>query len=510
MPKTTPVPGEIRLSIIRTKQEHPNWSGRNIALEFGLHHKTVNRILKQNFWDEASKGLRNTVEALKELNDNPGPAFDETERPSYPGVLNDPTFELTGDWVQNDKYVYNGESDTYITFLKCRPKPLVVSGNKFRSMKKSYSDWDGKPATINEICRRFAIPRDQFMELKAVHGWTHEAEPFTREEVMSREVDDLADDAFQQRRQAVWEGFEKKRWHQTKLDAEKWNNLEQSFIAPLQDHLSSLIPEYTPPMLNLKSARNPFAVVTSAGELHYGGAGWILESGESFSRKEAAERIEYSRTIMLEEVADKGRPERFFYAVGHDFFTVDNDQQTTTKGTPQEVDGTSAQILSEGFDLALRDLDVLRSVAPVTIVGVPGNHDRLLTIALLKFLQVAYRDKSDVEIEFSAKSRAYKSFGDTLLGFAHGDGALKPKDYMATMAKEAPSLWATTIYRAFFTGHLHSEVVRELVGGTHYQMPSLRGKDKWHERNGYLADAALASYIVDERRGITGTILTRV
>ena len=213
---------------------------------------------------------------------------------------------------------------------------------------------------------------------------------------------------------------------------------------------------------------------------------------------------------MLEEVSDKGRPEKFFYAIGHDFLTVDTDFGTTTKGTPQEMDGTAAQVLAEGFDLAARDIDTLRSVSPVRIESIPGNHDRLLTVALLKFLQAWYRNSDDVEIEFSAKSRAYSAYGDTLLGFAHGDGALKPKDYMATMAVEAPALWANTIYRAFFTGHLHSEVVRELVGGTHYQMPSLRGKDRFHERNAYLAESALASYVVDKHKGVTSTIYTRV
>jgi hypothetical protein len=47
MPKTTPVPEEIRLSIIRTKQQHPEWSGRKLADMFGYHQKTVNRIIGQ-------------------------------------------------------------------------------------------------------------------------------------------------------------------------------------------------------------------------------------------------------------------------------------------------------------------------------------------------------------------------------------------------------------------------------------------------------------------------------
>jgi DNA-binding Lrp family transcriptional regulator len=468
-------------------------SARKIADAVGLHHKTVSRILKQYLDEQIVSDIR----------------ADGSEIPVVPAI-DPPDEELTGLWVQKDKYVYNGDSDTYITFLKCRPKPLVINGVKFRSMKKAYSDWDGKPSTVNEICRRFAIPRDQFQELKAVHGWTHEAEPFTREEVMSREVEDLADDAFQQRRQAIWEGFEKKRWHEIKVDAEKWNNLEQNFMLPLQDHLSTLIPSYEPPRLNLKLARNPFAVVTSAGELHYGGSGWVLETGEEFSRAVAEERLVYARTQMLEEVSDKGRPEKFFYVIGHDYVTVDTDFGTTTKGTPQEMDGTVAQIIAEGFDLAVRDIDTLRGASQVKILSVPGNHDRMLTLTLLKFLQAWYRNDSDVEIEFSAKSRAYTSYGDTLLGFAHGDGALKPAQYMATMALEAPGLWANTMWRAFFTGHLHHEVVRELVGGTHYQMPSLRGRDRFHERNAYLSEAALASYVVDRSKGVTSTIYTRV
>ena len=495
MPKTTPVPEELKTRVHECAALNPEASHRWIAKQFSLHHKTVDRILSQKHEgpyptyggvvDGAKESLEETIPAL---------VFDEPE----------------GTWVQNEKYVYNGDSDTYITFLKCRPKPLVINGVKFRSMKKAYSDWDGKPSTINEICRRFAIPRDQFQELKAVHGWTHEAEPFTREEVLSREVDDLADDAFQQRRQAVWEGFEKKRWHQTKLDAEKWNDLEQNFIVPLQDHLSSLIPAYTPPVFNLKSPRNPFAVVTSAGELHYGGSGWEVETGENFSRKEAEERLVCARTKLLEDVADKGKPDKFIYTSGNDFLTIDNDQGGTTRGTPQELDGTAAQIFSEGVDLAFRDVDMLRSVAPVLILFVPGNHDRLLSLALLKCLQVKYQADPAVEVVFSAKTRAYACYGDTLMGFAHGDGALKPPQYMATMAKEEPMLWAETIYRAFFTGHLHHEVVQELTGGTHYQMSSLRGADRFHERNAFLSDAALSSYIVDRHRGVTGTIQTRV
>jgi hypothetical protein len=481
MPKTTPVPEATKLLIRQHAVAHPDHSARKIAAQMGLHHKTVSRILRGG----------SAVEEPVVLDD----------------VQND---EPTGQWVQGSKHIYNGDTDTYISFLKCRTTPLILSGTKFRSMKKAYSNWKGTEATVNEICRQFAIPRDQFVELKTVHGWTHDQEPFTKEEMLSREVEDLATDAFQQRRQAVWENFAQKKWKQTKVDAERWNNLEQNFILPLQEQVSLLVPEYKPQPVAIKKARNPFAVMTSCGELHYGGAGWIMETGEEYSRAEAANRLHRVRGEMLEEVADKGRPEKIFYAVGNDFLTVDTDQGTTTKGTPQEMDGTAAQILSEGLDLAIRDIDALRAISPVHILPSPGNHNRLLTTALIKFIQAWYKGDKDVEVEFSARSRSYCAYGDTLIGVGHGDGALKPKDFMATMAKEAAELWAKTRHRAFFTGHLHSEVVRELIGGTHYQMPSLRGRDRYHERQAYLAESALASYLIDKQRGVTNSIMTRV
>jgi hypothetical protein len=482
MPKTTPVPPETKLLVRQHAVAHPEMSARQIAKQVGLHHKTVSRILHS------------------------GPAQPE-ETVVLEDVQND---EPTGQWVQGERYIYNGETDTYVTFIKCRTTPLILSGTKFRSMKKAYSNWKGTESTVNEICRQFAIPRDQFTELKTVHGWTHDQEPFTREEMCTREVEDLATDAFQQRRQAVWENFAQKKWKQIKVDSEKWNNLEQNFIIPLQEQIGSLVPAYAPSVVAIKKSRNPFAVVTSAGELHYGGAGWVMETGEAYSRAEASDRLHRIRGEMLEEVADKGRPEKIFYAVGNDFLTVDTDLGTTTKGTPQEMDGTAAQILSEGLDLAIRDIDALRAVSPVHILPTPGNHDRLLTTALIKFIQAWYKKDKDVVVEFTARSRSYFAYGDTLGGVGHGDGALKPKDFMATMAKEAPDLWRQTRHRAFFTGHLHSEVVRELIGGTHYQMPSLRGKDRYHERNAYLADSALASYLIDKQRGVTNSIMTRV
>jgi biotin operon repressor len=46
MPKTTAVPYDLRQEILRVHQLDPARSARKIAKEFGLHHKTVSRILR--------------------------------------------------------------------------------------------------------------------------------------------------------------------------------------------------------------------------------------------------------------------------------------------------------------------------------------------------------------------------------------------------------------------------------------------------------------------------------
>lgn len=481
---STSVSYETKRAIREAKRNDSSLSTRKLSALFGHHHATIADILNG---PEPAAPIEEDVQKM----DTSAPYVDES----------------ADGWVYGKNYTYNSSTDTYVLILKSRTQPMVLSGDKMRSMKRAYSNWDNQEATVNEVCRRFAVPRDQFMEIKTVLGWTHDQEPFTREEVMSGDVDTMVNDAYQARRQAVWEGFEQKKWQETKKAAENWNRLEQTFILPLQEQVETFAPTYVPQLVNIRKARNPFAVVANTGELHYGKAGWISETGESYNREIAEKRLVDARQNMLEEVADRGRPEKFIWAIGNDFLHIDNELGTTTKGTPQDCDGTAARILREGFELLIRDADSLLAVAPIEVVYVPGNHDHLLTTAMLTMLESWYAKNGLVTVNFTARSRSYVKYGQSILGFTHGDGALKAKDYISTMAKEAAEFWSTTKHRAFFTGHLHTEVVRELTGGTAYQMKSLSGQDRYHERNGYLSEAGMCSYIVDSDKGVTGSII---
>ena len=197
---------------------------------------------------------------------------------------------------------------------------MVVTGLNHRSMKASYSNWDGNPQTLNQVCRKFGVARKWFHEYKTVHGWTHDSDPFSVEEMKSRTVDDLSNDALEQKRLAVWQETERLKWRASQADAEKWNKLEQSFITPLHDLIKSTTLKHTPfPAIKLARARRPFALVTGTGELHYGKAGWKMQSGNEYNRDIAAARLRAGISHVIEETALRGKPDEVILAFGDDF-----------------------------------------------------------------------------------------------------------------------------------------------------------------------------------------------
>jgi hypothetical protein len=47
MPKTIPVPNDLKRKILEARKQNPKKSGRQLAKEFGVHQKTANRILRE-------------------------------------------------------------------------------------------------------------------------------------------------------------------------------------------------------------------------------------------------------------------------------------------------------------------------------------------------------------------------------------------------------------------------------------------------------------------------------
>tara|TARA_B100000745_G_scaffold300573_1_gene255447 strand:+ start:12259 stop:13695 length:1437 start_codon:yes stop_codon:yes gene_type:complete len=410
--------------------------------------------------------------------------------------------------LHNTKYYFNESTDSYVTFIKSAPKPLVVSGDDHRAMKRAYSNWDGQPASINEICRTFGIPRPWFVEYKSIHGWTHDSEPFSAEELLDRDMDDMVADALQQRRQRIFQKYEVSKWKEIQKAADNWNQFEQTTLKTLLTHMpenrDQTLPDYV-----RSDAYRAFALVLGLTDFHWGSYSWGGETDSPYNREIAEKRLFSATEILLNYLPHN--PSEIVLPIASDFFDVDGDTPSTTKGTPQDVDGTPTEILVTGCQLMVRYIDYLRQISPVKIVMMAGNHDRHNGLALLLYLSAWYRDTPGVEVVMDYKPRVYLQYENNLLGFSHGDGhKTKPKDLAALVPVEAKTIWGATDHHLIFGGHLHHQHVQEIGGITHYLLPSLCGTDRFHTRNGWTAHHhALQGFMVDPDQGVVSTLTAR-
>ena len=121
--------------------------------------------------------------------------------------------ENISEYISEKPYYYNDETDVYVTFLRSAGgKPITVSGDTHRAMKEAYSSMVAEPATINEIGRTFQFPRAWFDEYRRTHGWTHDMDPFTNEEMENADVEDLVDELVLRNRRALHITYEKRKW----------------------------------------------------------------------------------------------------------------------------------------------------------------------------------------------------------------------------------------------------------------------------------------------------------
>lgn len=410
--------------------------------------------------------------------------------------------------------VYDSKADVYHTIIRIQGKTKTVSvpGDTHRAMRQAYSSWDGN-STINTVSKKFGVSRNWFTAYKNAHGWTHDIDPFTDEEIESNDVEELSQRALQRKRyqleKRVTAKWEQEQSRLERRDAEKWRAFEEFGLKPILEAVETYAkaPKTVPKLTIERSPARRHAVVMSLQDLHYGKYAWEDETGNTYSRDIARKRLLETTTRQLEELSTFGTPEKVFLPIGPDFFHVDGFHMGTTRGTLQDVDGSYQQLIWEGVQLAEAQVNLVRQFAPeVELVIIPGNHDEQSRLSLHLYLLGMFKDLDDVIVTPDFKYRQYRGYGHNALGFEHGDG-VKYNMLNEVFINEADHLLSGTKGRRyFFTGHLHHEEVKDKYGIVRYQCASLSSADRWHVKNGYVGSRqGLNSYVIDYHHGCTWT-----
>jgi len=400
---------------------------------------------------------------------------------------------------------YDKHSDNYLSVGSDSKTLVCISGDIHRAMKKAYSD-DGGSATIEQMSRQFKFPTSFVSNYIKNCGWTHAMDIYTDEVMVEKTVDELVEETVESKRNKVMEKATKKYWASIEKDADNYKLIQETWASEFKSLVSEKIGKVK--TYKIEKAKSPYAVVMSPTDLHYGKHGWKDEVGEEYSLDIARERLLSSTADLISRLS--GRPEKIIVATGSDWFHIDNEQGGTTAGTPQDRDGSPAQILMEGCKLAREHIDMLRSVSPVEVVFMRGNHDRHTALALMLYLEASYENCKDVTVVCDPKLRQYITYGNNLLGFTHGDGA-KGNDLPALMANEERQAWGELEHHTWFHGHLHFQKMTEKNGALILQLPSLAGHDRWHYQKGYtMSKAGMSAHIVDKKHGIVGYLFSPV
>ena len=260
-------------------------------------------------------------------------------------------------------------------------------------------------------------------------------------------------------------------------------------------------------------------VEVNLADLHLSKLCWHGETPENYDHK-IAQDVFYK---IIGEIAQRISVipvEKILFVWANDFFNSDNEAKTTTAGTPQDTDVRAKKMFNIGCEMLVNAIETLKHatpnpddkelVIPVDTFYTPSNHDEETSYHALGYLSAWFRSDPNVRVDMDAYPRKYIAYGNSLIGFTHGDkeNASGSKDKASRLASlmpiEARELWANAKYCEMHAAHLHSEqMIQEINGVIVRRISSPTALDSWHVTSGYMGAVRKAQvFVYDKERGL--------
>lgn len=197
------------------------------------------------------------------------------------------------------------------------------------------------------------------------------------------------------------------------------------------------------------------------------------------------------------------------FVVGNDIFNTDNVLNSTTNGTPQNVNTTWDRAYELVFDAMIQSIGLLSKFSDkVHVVLVQGNHDRSKSYYMAHAIEQYFRN--DESITFDRSNQINKSviWGNSFLGFNHGNNI---NDKLPlSFAQEFYQSWGQCKYHDIYIGDKHhnnekifnkKQLQDEKQGVRLRILPSLSKPDVWHDDNLFRSRQSGIALLYDKERG---------
>ena len=288
---------------------------------------------------------------------------------------------------------------------------------------------------------------------------------------------------------------------QSKIIAKPVNGLS---LEAIDEKFELMHKNYKRPIVKATPRNGKYMVEVNIADLHLGKLCWHGDTGNNFDYKIA-------RDIYYQIISDtisrmvlfKDDIEYITFMWCNDFFNSDTADKLTTGGTRQDTDVRWQKLFDVGVEMLCAGIDMLLEVAPVQTMYHPSNHDEMNGYMAAKYIEAWFNNDERVKIDIQPMPRKYKVFGNTLIGYAHGD-RIKSSKIASLMAIEAREEWGKTLYKEFHTAHLHSEhSIVEDNGVIIRKVSSPTASDTWHVKSGYMGAVRKAQvFVYDKELGL--------
>ena len=260
-----------------------------------------------------------------------------------------------------------------------------------------------------------------------------------------------------------------------------------------------------------KKVNSDYLAMYMMGDHHFG----MLADGETKMAGDDADwDVKIATSILLDSTnrlaSRVGDAEIGVLLNVGDFFHADSSFNTTTKGTPVDVDTRIAKT----FKLAGRLFQtlinkMLETHKEVVVINVRGNHDSDMACHLSSCIELLYAKEKRVKVLQNYSKFIHYQWHNNLFVFHHGD-RMKHEQILQAVIRNLDDEWSQSKNRYCHLGHIHHHTARE-VGSMHFEhWGSLTATDSWHSSEGYGAERSMTAVVYHKDTGEDSRVKIKV
>jgi hypothetical protein len=268
-------------------------------------------------------------------------------------------------------------------------------------------------------------------------------------------------------------------------------------VAAVERGLAEAVtPHVVTPRVMMRHTRPRVLRMRAINDLHFGGYTWGRSTGGDDWDTKKALATAFAANAYLDTQVPEDATESLLW-LGGDLAHFDTPHGTTTGGTQLDLDSRVDLMLAAISQYLVETVSAEAERRPTTVIYTEGNHDRIISKALRRMLLLVFAKHKNVTVKEQYTLRQFHRYGDTLLGFGHGDG--NRQRIVDAMAVECGKLgiWDGAKCREYHLAHLHHEAAKQkvLLGAEAFHGTVVRTHialtppDQYHADNAWVGGA---------------------